>query len=117
MFKFMDGVQGIHIGQMVYLYEGNRRSSGQDVVIQKIGRDLITVGYPSGREIAQFYMVTGKQKTVYAGSVLWSSQAAYMEAMKRDEAVNKVYTLIDRRFSHKISYEQAVKILAILQES
>lgn len=113
-FKFGDGTREVKVGDIVYMAPRERRDYGRDMVIQKVGRDLITIGYElNGRDAAQFYMEDGKQKTDYMGTTLYSSKAAYDEAVRQSQLIGKV-TEHFRGYQNRITYEQAVKIAAIL---
>lgn len=108
--KFADGPAPIKEGQTVFITNGQGGSHfrGHEVLITKVGRELVTTEYRN-----QFYMETGYEKTQYTSGQMFSSKAAYEKHKEKNIFISSVES---RLRNYKLTFEQAQQIAAILGE-
>lgn len=122
MFKFGDGLKEIKVGDQVYWISGERRNGGpRDLFITRIGRKLIDVDHSMDRQYGnpdQYYLETGYLKSDYSsGGRLYSSKEAYERSVKEREVILDVQSRCGGNYTPILTYEQAIKIKAILEEN
>jgi hypothetical protein len=107
--KFQDGSHTVEVGMLVLCDNGQSGSHYRvdETTIEKVGNKLVTL-----KNRRQFYL-DGKEKTDYAGGLIYSSKAAYDQYQMERRVINKVLNSI-RYTKHVLTYEQAVKIAEIL---
>lgn len=110
--NFADGPSEASIGQDVVYSNGQsghhfRLGCGK---ITAIGTKYITV-----EDRTQFGIVDGIMKTNYSAGRVYSSQAAYERVAGEAKVIDEVKTQL-RDFTLRLTYEQAVKIKAVLND-
>jgi 3-phenylpropionate/cinnamic acid dioxygenase small subunit len=107
MMNFQDGIKEICEGMTVVTYNpSNSRHGTSEVTVEKVGNKLVSV---SGRR--SFYLETGREKTEYTASIMFSSLAAYEEYQKQAKLISSVR---DYLRNCQLTYEQAQKVVEVL---
>jgi hypothetical protein len=109
LFQFADGPGEIREGQQVIVTngQGGRHYRADETKVEKIGRELVHMGYHGS------WYFDGKKKTEYAGGRVYSSMSAYERCMREQIVISTVERKI-HDYHTNLTYEQALKIAEIL---
>lgn len=118
MFKYGDGIKEVRVGDKAWeVPNDHRQGTGRHVTILAIGRKYITVGEKDMKWThSQFAIDTGWYKSEYgSGYTLYTSKEGQEKARLEREFILDVQKRISG-YSVTLTYDQAVRIKAILEE-
>lgn len=107
LFKFASGEEPIVVGQKVFYYGKNSRSSGTELVIEKIGKSLLHLNYRT-----VFHLEDGSEKVNCGiGGHLYTSKEAWALTTKKERFISEVKRSFERS---RPTFEQAKQINDIM---